>query len=59
MADQNNRGGQKQGQQQPDHSDQKQGTTTRGTGERAGQGKRQDQTSNPDDAARRATNEQR
>ncbi len=59
MADQQNRGGQKQGQQQPGQSEQKQGTATHGAGERSDRDKRRDQTSNPDDAARRPTNEQR
>ncbi len=59
MADQKNRGGQKQGNQPPAHSGQKQGTTTQGAGERSGHDKRADQTSNPDDASRRPTNEQR
>jgi hypothetical protein len=59
MADQKNRGGQKQGQQQPAQTQQKQGTATRGAGERSDRDKRQDQRSNPDDATRQATNEQR
>ena len=37
MADQKNRGGQKKSHQQPDQSEQKQGTTTEGTGERSDQ----------------------
>ncbi len=59
MADQKNRGGQKMGQQQPDQRVQKQGTTTQGAGERSDHDKRQDQMSNPDDARRQATNENR
>jgi hypothetical protein len=59
MADQKNRGGQKQGNQQPEQPDQKQGTATRGAGERSSRDKRQDQVSNPDDAARRPTDKQR
>jgi hypothetical protein len=59
MADQKNRGGQKKGTQQPDQSEQKQGTATEGTGERSGQDKRNDQMTNPDDAQRQPTNEQR
>ena len=59
MADQKDRGGQKQGNQQPGQSEQKQGTTTQGTGERSDHDKRQDQMSNPDDARRQPTNEQR
>lgn len=59
MADQKSRGGQKQVQEQPGQTEQKRGTTTHGLGQRSDQDKRQDQTSNPDDAKRRATNEQR
>lgn len=59
MSDQKNRGGQKQGQESPGQSEQKQGTTTQGAGERSDRDKRQDQMSNPDDAARKPTNEQR
>ena len=59
MADQKNRGGQKQGHEQPERSEQKQGTMTHGAGERSGRDKRADQMGNPDDASRRATNEQR
>jgi len=59
MADQKSRGGQKQGNQQPDQSERKQGTTTGGAGARSDQDKRADQGSNPDDAARQPTNEQR
>src|SRR3954453_4252721 len=40
MADQKNRGGQKQGKQQPEHSEQKQGNTTQGTAERLDQDRR-------------------
>lgn len=59
MADQKNRGGQKQGNQNPDQSEQHQGTTTGGAGERSDKDKRKDQQSNPDDAARQPTDEQR
>ncbi len=59
MADQKNRGGQKQGSQQPSQPEQKQGTNTHGAGERSDHAKRQDQMHNPDDAARQPTNEQR
>jgi len=59
MADQKSRGGQKQGNQQPQQSEQKQGTATQGTGARSDNDKRQDQMSNPDDAQRQPTNEQR
>lgn len=59
MADQKNRGGQKQGGRQPDQPERKQGTTTGGAGERSDHDKRADQTSNPDDAQRQPTNEQR
>jgi hypothetical protein len=59
MADQKNRGGQKQGNLHPDQPEQKQGTTTQGAGKRSDHDKRADQMSNPDDAHRQATNEQR
>jgi len=59
MADQKNRGGQKRGKQQPKQPDQKQGTASEGAGERSDRDKRQDQVSNPDDARRQPTNEQR
>jgi len=59
MADQKNRGGQKQGKQQPDQSEQKQGTATAGAGERSDKDKRADQMSNPDDATRQPTDQQR
>ena len=56
MADQKNRGGQKQGQQHPSQPEQKQGAMTEASGARSDQDKRRDQTSNPDDARRQATN---
>jgi len=59
VADQKNRGGQKQGNQQPDQPEKHQSTTTAGAGERSDRDKRQDQRTNPDDVTRRATNEQR
>lgn len=59
MADQKNRGGQKKGQRDPAHTEQKQGTATQGQGERSDQDKQQDQRNNPDDARRQPTNEQR
>jgi hypothetical protein len=59
MADQKNRGGQKQGNQQPDQSEKKQGTTTEEVGKQSTQGKRADQMNNPDDASRRPTDAQR
>ncbi len=59
MADQKNRGGQKQSHRQPGQSEQKQGTTTRGAGERLARDKRHDQMSNPADAARQPTNPRR
>jgi hypothetical protein len=59
MADQKSRGGQKKGNQQPAQSEQKQGMATGGTGERSDRDKRQDQMSNPDDAGRQPTNQQR
>jgi hypothetical protein len=59
MADQKNRGGQKKGKRQPDQPEEKQGTATEGAGERSDQDKREDQMSNPDDAARQPTDQQR
>jgi len=59
MADQKSRGGQKQASQQPGQAEGKRGTATQGAGERSNQDKRADQMSNPDDAARKPTNEQR
>lgn len=59
MADQKNRGGQKQGKQQPKQPQRKQGTATQGAGERSDQDKRADQMSNADDANRQPTNERR
>jgi len=55
MADQKNRGGQKQGQQQPNQPEQKQGVKGNAN-QRSPQDKRQDQMSNPDDAQRQPTN---
>jgi len=59
MADQTKRGGQKKGSQTPEQSEQAQGTTTQGAGERSDKDKRQDQQNNPDDARREPTDEQR
>lgn len=59
MADQKNRGGQKQGNQNPQQPEQAQGTNTHGTGERADRDKQQDQRNNPDDARREPTDETR
>lgn len=59
MADQKNRGGQKAGNQNPDHAEQHQGTTAGGTGERSDADKQRDQRPNPDDARRRPTDQQR
>lgn len=59
MADEKNEGGQKQVHQQPGQREQKQSTRTQGTGERSEREKRQDQMSNPDDAMRQSTNQQR
>jgi hypothetical protein len=55
MADQKNRGGQKQGNQDPGAPEQHQGTTTGGAGERSDLDKQQDQRTNPDDARRQPT----
>ncbi|HVK12399.1 MAG TPA: hypothetical protein VM597_26845 [Gemmataceae bacterium] len=59
MADQQNRGGQKVGNQNPNQSDEARGTTTGGAGERSDRDKQQDQRNNPDDARREPTDEQR
>ncbi len=49
MADQKNRGGQKQGAEDPNQTDRRQGMTTGGAGQR----------SDPDDARRQPTDQQR
>lgn len=59
MADQTNRGGQKKGNQDDERSDDPRGTNTAGAGERSDADKRRDQQTNPDDARRGATDEQR
>ncbi|MDB5311608.1 MAG: hypothetical protein JWO38_5810 [Gemmataceae bacterium] len=59
MADQKNRGGQKQGNQNPQQPEEAQGTTTAGAGERSDADKQQDQRNNPDDARRQPTDQQR
>ncbi|VTS00626.1 unnamed protein product [Gemmata massiliana] len=59
MADQKNRGGQKQGNQNPQQSEQAQGTATQGAAERSDPDKRRDQQSNPDDASRQPTDRTR
>jgi hypothetical protein len=59
MADQKNRGGQKQGDQNPQQPEQAQGTTTQGAGERSDTDKQQDQRNNPDDARREPTDQKR
>ena len=59
MADQKNRGGQKQGNQNPDNPQTAQGITTRGAAERSDDDKRQDQVTNPDDAGRQPTDKDR
>lgn len=59
MADQKNRGGQTQGNQNPGHAEQAQGANTGGTGERSDRDKQQDQRNNPDDATRQPTDQQR
>ena len=59
MADQKNRGGQKTGNRDPTEPDRHQGTATAGAGERSDRDKQQDQRSNPDDADRRPTDQQR
>jgi hypothetical protein len=59
MADQKNRGGQKVGSLDPANPEKHQGTTTGGAGERSDKDKQEDQRTNPDDATRQPTNEQR
>lgn len=59
MADQKNRGGQKQGNQDPQQPEKAQGTATHGAGERSDADKRQDQQNNPDDARRQPTDQTR
>ena len=59
MADQKNRGGQKQGNQNPDNSQGAQGTNTRGAAEPPDPCVQRDQTNNPDDAARQPTDSDR
>jgi hypothetical protein len=59
MADQKNRGGQKQGSHDPGHSDQQQGTSPATSHGRSDQDKQADQRNNPDDAARKPTDQTR
>lgn len=59
MADQRNRGGQKAGNQDAAAPEKHQGTTTAGAGERSDADTQRDQRSNPDDAARTPTDQQR
>jgi hypothetical protein len=59
MADQKNRGGQKQGSQNPQQPEQAQGANTGGAGERGDRDKRQDQRTNPDGARREPTDQKR
>ncbi|MBX9582138.1 MAG: hypothetical protein K2X87_17675 [Gemmataceae bacterium] len=59
MADQSSRGGQKAGNEDPGHPDQHRGTATGGAGERDDADKQQDQRTNPDDARRQPTDQQR
>ncbi len=59
MADQTNRGGQKKGNQDGGRAEDARGQNTAGRGERSDEDKRQDQMSNPDDARRTPTDEQR
>jgi hypothetical protein len=59
MAGLTNRGGQKQGNLDPDRSEQQRGTTAGGSGERSDRDKQEDQRTNPDDARRQATDQQR
>lgn len=59
MADQKNRGGQKQGAQDPGHPDQQQHTSPATAQGRSGQDKQDDQRNNPDDARRQPTDQTR
>jgi hypothetical protein len=59
MADQKNRGGQKQGGVNAEQPEQAQGVNTQGTGERSDRDKQQDQRNNPDDARREPTDHTR
>jgi len=59
MADQKNRGGQKQGSQDASQAEKHQGTAAGGAGERSDQDKQRDQRNNPDDATRQPTDQQR
>ena len=59
MADQKNRGGQKQGNQNPQHPEQAQGTHTDTAAGREDKDRQQDQRNNPDDARREPTDQQR
>ena len=59
MADQKNRGGQKVGGQNPDQPEQHQGRTPDTAAGRADADKQRDQQTNPDDATRTPTDQQR
>jgi hypothetical protein len=59
VADQKNRGGQKQGNQNPQQPEQAQGTNTGGAAERDDKDKQRDQRNNPDDARRQPTDQTR
>jgi len=59
MADQKNRGGQKQGNQNPPQSHQHQGTKPDTQQGRSDKDKQQDQRNNPDDASRQPTDQTR
>jgi hypothetical protein len=59
MADQSSRGGQKQGNQKPNQPEEARGTTTQWEGERSDRDVQRDQKSNPDDARRQPTDQQR
>lgn len=60
MADQKNRGGQKTGNQQPDDPQQHQGVKPETAGgERSDRDKQEDRRTNPDDARRQPTDQQR
>lgn len=59
MADQASRGGQKKVDAPAGRDDEHRGTATQGAGHRSDADKQRDQRSNPDDAARQPTDQQR
>lgn len=59
MADQQNRGGQKQGNQNPNNPEEAQGVRANEPAERSDRDKQRDQRTNPDDARRQPTDQTR